>query len=428
MSVERWAARGLGRLVVAAMILLMVVGCTAARRAGPPTATIGEAPGDPAASPPPTGASMPPTGADGSGGPAPSAAALPFAGAGVDPRGLRLAGTVATGMTTPWGLAFLPDGSALVSQRDDGRILLVRPPAGGSGPDPAQSAVIDLGTAPGVRHSGEGGLLGLAVGPAFADDRLVYAYLTTASDNRIVRMELAPGAQTGALDPAASAWGPPQVLVSGIARGEIHNGGRLAFGPDGMLYASTGDASDRPDAQDPGSLNGKILRLSPDGAPAPGNPDPASPVYSLGHRNVQGLAFDADGRLWASEFGQDAWDELNLIVPGGNYGWPIVEGIAGDPRFRDPIAQWRTAVASPSGLAIIGDAAVLAGLRGERLWVVPLAGGAQAGDPIALLEGELGRLRTVALAPDGSVWVMTGNTDGRGRPRPQDDRIVRLTP
>jgi glucose/arabinose dehydrogenase len=310
-------------------------------------------------------------------------------------------------LDVPWGLAFLPDGTALVSLRDQERIIAIR-----------DGVVTDLGSVPDVVAGGEGGLLGLAVSPTFEQDRSVYAYLTTDGDNRIVRMTL-PEDLAG--------LGAPEVVLSGIARAGNHDGGRLVFGPDGMLYASTGDAANRPSAQDPASLNGKILRLTPQGAPAPGNPDPASVVYSLGHRNVEGLAFDANGRLWASEFGQDTWDELNLIQPGGNYGWPEVEGAAGDPRFIDPVAQWPTSEASPSGLAIIGDAAVLAGLRGQQLWVVPINASGLAGEPVALLTGQYGRLRTVALAPDGSVWLFTNNTDGRGNPAADDDKILRLT-
>jgi glucose/arabinose dehydrogenase len=310
--------------------------------------------------------------------------------------------TVVTGLKSPWGLAFLPDGSALVSQRNDGTILQV-----------ADGAARAVGIVPGVVHEGEGGLLGLAVAPTFASDHWLYAYLSTADDNRIVRMRY---------DDAGSRLGAPEPLLTGIPMDVAHNGGRLTFGPDGMLYASTGDAVGRGNPQDVESLGGKILRLAPDGSIPADNPFPGSPVWSLGHRNVQGLAFDANGQLWATEFGQDTWDELNRIEPGKNYGWPIVEGRAKDPRFVDPVQQWEPKDASPSGLAIADNTAYVASLRGERLWQVPLSGG----KPTALFAFELGRLRTVAVAPDGSLWVMTNNTDGRGVPFPDDDRIVRL--
>jgi glucose/arabinose dehydrogenase len=316
----------------------------------------------------------------------------------------QVTSTVATGLTAPWGIAFLPDGSALVSERDSARIKRI---AGG--------VVTTIGTVPGVRHGGEGGLLGIAVASTFSSDRYVYAYLTSSTDNRVVRMRYDTG------------LGTPQVLVSGIPRATIHNGGRLAFGPDGMLYIATGDAGQTGNSQNLSSLGGKILRVTPTGAAAPGNPTAGSRVYSRGHRNVQGLAFDSGNRLWASEFGQNTWDELNRIQAGGNYGWPIVEGTSGNPAYVNPIAQWSPANASPSGVAFARNTVWLAALRGQRLWAVPVLNGAADGNPVAFFNGTYGRLRHVATAPDGSLWLMTGNTDGRGTPRPGDDRILRLT-
>jgi glucose/arabinose dehydrogenase len=192
-----------------------------------------------------------------------------------------------------------------------------------------------------------------------------------------------------------------------------------------MLYAGTGETwVTREIAQDRRSLGGKILRITPEGRPAPGNPFPGSLVYSLGHRNVQGLAWDARGRLYASEIGQDQKDELNLIEPGGNYGWPVVEGVGNDPRFVDPIATWAPAEATPSGIAIVGERIYLACLRGQRLYRIGLDGrGARS-----LLVGDYGRLRAVAAAPDGSIWALTSNRDNRGSPAADDDRILRLTP
>jgi glucose/arabinose dehydrogenase len=309
---------------------------------------------------------------------------------------------VASGLEAPWGLAFLPDGDALVSERDRGRILQVGPGA----------QAREVATVPGVAAGGEGGLLGLAVSPAFERDRLVYAYFSAQGDNRIVRFRLGGG--------------PVEVLREGIPRAGIHNGGRIAFGPDGMLYAGTGDAAERGNAQDPGSLGGKILRLRPDGGVPADNPDPGSPVWSLGHRNVQGLAWDADGRLFATEFGQNRVDEINRIEPGGNYGWPEVEGTGGGERYRDPLVTWPTAQASPSGAAIAGDRLYVAALRGERLWTVPLDGSGGTGQPAAVLAGSYGRLRHAAVAADGALWVLTSNRDGRGDPAPDDDRVLRF--
>ena len=174
------------------------------------------------------------------------------------------------------------------------------------------------------------------------------------------------------------------------------------------------------------ALGGKILRIRRDGSIPADNPFPSSPVWSYGHRNVQGLAFDSTGQLWATEFGQNTWDELNKVVRGGNHGWPEVEGRGGRDGFVDPQVVWPTADASPSGLAIVDDVAYMGALRGVRLWQVPLNGGV-AGPPVALLEGTLGRLRTVVVAPDGGgLWITTSNTDGRGSPRQGDDHVVRV--
>jgi glucose/arabinose dehydrogenase len=332
-----------------------------------------------------------------------SAAASAPPSAAAAPRGkpdLSAPQTIATGLEVPWGLGFLPDGSALVSERDSGDILQI--PSGGG--DPRRVYHID-----GVSAVGEGGLLGVAVDPEYAQNKYVYAYFTAADDNRIVRFRLTDDR--------------PQVIFDGIDSASNHNGGRIAFGPDGMLYVGTGDAADREVSQDPRDPNGKILRITRDGKPAPGNPDPGSPVWSLGHRNVQGLAWSADGTMYGIEFGQNRWDEVNVIEPGKNYGWPEVEGRGGGTRYVNPIVQWGTDEASPSGAAVVGDTLYVAGLRGERLWTVPLAGG---GRPKAEFTERYGRLRTVEVAPDGALWLTTSNHDGRGDPRNGDDRILRF--
>ncbi|MFC4112626.1 PQQ-dependent sugar dehydrogenase [Nonomuraea zeae] len=311
-----------------------------------------------------------------------------------------------TGLQVPWGLAFLPDGSALVSERNTGRILQVRP-----GQTPVQVATVS-----GVSASGESGLLGIAVSPTYAQDGWVYAYFTsTSGDNRLIRLQLsAPQTQT--------------VLFSGVPSATIHDGGRIAFGPDGMLYLGTGDASNTANAQNLNSPAGKILRMTPTGGIPSGNPFSGSRVWSYGHRNVQGLAWDAQGRMYASEFGQNTWDEINQIVAGGNYGWPTCEGSCGNTSFRSPIVTWTTAEASPSGLAYANNTLFAAALRGTRLWTVPLTGSGTAGTPVAELQSAYGRLRAVAAGPDGWLWVTTSNRDGRGTPVAQDDRIIRIPP
>lgn len=306
-------------------------------------------------------------------------------------------------LRVPWGVAFLPGGDALVSERTTGRIMRV-PENGGRA-----KAVMRV---PGVdTDAGEGGLLGIAVSKNYAKDKLVYAYYTTSRDNRIARFKLGQR---------------PRVIFSGIEASSIHNGGRLAFGPDGKLYAGTGDAGDTSNAQNRRSPNGKILRLNPSGSIPRDNPFRGSPVWSLGHRNVQGLAFDRAGRLWAPEFGQSTFDEVNLIAKGKNYGWPEVEGRGtGGGRFVSPKVVWRTSESSPSGAAIVGSNLYVGALAGRRLWKVPLDG-ASAGTPKKLLDGDFGRLRSPAAAPDGSLWVTTSNRDGRGSPTDDDDRILRL--
>lgn len=325
---------------------------------------------------------------------------------------VTVTGEVAKGLESPWGVAPLPDGDLLVASRDKGTISRVEVGTG---------KVTPIGEVPGVAPGGEGGLLGLALSPGFASDRMVYAYFTTESDNRIARMRYDehrdPGQQLGA----------PDTVFRGIPKGLVHNGGRIAFGPDKMLYAGTGETGDTGLAQDKKSLGGKILRMTPDGDPVHGNPEADSVVYSYGHRNVQGLAWDKDKRLWAAEFGQNTWDELNLIEPGGNYGWPEAEGKAGKPGLRDPVAVWKTDEASPSGIAVAQGSVWMAALRGERLWRIPLAGATLVAEPEAFLEGKYGRLRTVVSLGGDRLLLVTSETDGRGSPEAGDDRILTLT-
>ncbi|WP_149825277.1 PQQ-dependent sugar dehydrogenase [Streptomyces tailanensis] len=324
---------------------------------------------------------------------------------------VKVVRTVTEDLNTPWGLAPLPEGGLLVSSRDEATISRIAPETGEK---------TELGEVPGVAPAGEGGLMGLAVSPDYASDHMLYAYFTSESDNRIVRMLYDPE------KPEGEQLGAPDTILRGIPKGTNHNGGRIAFGPDQMLYASTGERYEGPLAQDKKSLGGKILRITPDGEPAPGNPFDNSPVYSYGHRNVQGLAWDGKQRLWASEFGQNTWDELNQIQPGGNYGWPEVEGKGGESGFIDPVAVWGTDEASPSGIAMAEGSVWMAGLKGERLWRIPLDGTKASADPQAFLEGDYGRLRTVVSAGGNKLWLVTSETDGRGSPENGDDKILEL--
>ncbi|KIF67821.1 glucose sorbosone dehydrogenase [Streptomyces sp. AcH 505] len=375
---------------LAAAALLVVTGCSSDDGPGPLGGR--SAPSGPATSSAPAGVT-------------PSASLPPAKGT------VRVVSTLAEGLKSPWGLAELPEGDLLVSSRDEGTITRV---------DAESGKKTVIGSVPGVAPAGEGGLLGIALSPTYASDHMVYAFFTTESDNRIARMLY------DEKKPADEQLGSPDTILRGIPKGNIHNGGRIAFGPDKMLYAGTGETGDRGLGQDLKSLAGKILRMTPDGRPAPGNPYPNSLVYSPGHRNVQGLAWDADNRLWASEFGQDTWDELNLIEPGKNYGWPVVEGKAHKAGYVDPVVQWRTSEASPSGIAYAEGSIWMAGLRGERLWRVPLDGRESEAPAQAFLEGKYGRLRTVLSAGGDKVWLVTSETDTRGTPQPGDDKILQL--
>ncbi|HEY5822704.1 MAG TPA: PQQ-dependent sugar dehydrogenase [Propionibacteriaceae bacterium] len=308
---------------------------------------------------------------------------------------------LASGLVSPWGLVSLPDGTTLVSERDSREIVHLD--------GTRQTTVATLAD---VEPAGEGGLLGLAASP---DATAIYAYFTAERDNRI----------------AAMSWdgmvlGEPRVILAGIPKGTRHNGGRIVIGSDGDLYVGTGDSGDEQLAQDTASLGGKILRITDEGRPAEGNPF-GNEVYSYGHRNVQGLAFDDEDRLWASEFGDQTWDELNLIARGANYGWPLAEGSGNTPDLVNPKVVWPTSEASPSGLAYWKGSLWMAALQGERLWQIPVDD-TTTGKPQAHLAGAYGRLRSVTVAQDGgSLLLSASNTDGRADPANGDDRLLRLT-
>lgn len=315
----------------------------------------------------------------------------------------RKESVVAEGLGVPWGIAFLSTGEALVSLRDEARIVRV-----------GRDGVRTVGDVPGVVPAaglGEGGLLGLAVPPG--DDSVVYAFHTSGSDDRVVRMSYSRGR-----------LGRPEPVLAGIPTSTHHHGGRLLFDGRGRLFVSTGDAEQRELAQDRDSLAGKVLRVDRDGRPVDGNPF-GNHTWTYGHRNVEGLALDASGRLWATEFGDKAADELNLLQRGGNYGWPQVEGEGGGDGLVDPKVTWGTSECSPAGLAITRSTAFLGALQGRCLFSVPLRG-ERAGRPRRHLD-DGDRVRSVAVAPDGALWVTTSNTDGRREPARGDDRIWRVT-
>lgn len=356
----------------------------------------------------------------------PSASPPPSSGATGGP--VQPVGTptvLAKGLAAPWSVVRLASGSALISERDSGTVQELE----------RDGTLRKVGQVDGVLHRGEGGLLGIEIAgrerveqgataeetATRGDETWLYAYLTTASDNRIVRMPLLGGAGDYSL-------GAQQNILTGLRKANNHDGGRIKIGPDDMLYATVGDAAQTANAQDPASLNGKILRMTLTGAVPADNPTPGSLVYSMGHRNPQGLAWDASGQLWASEFGQDTWDELNRIEPGGNYGWPTVEGIAKKAGFIDPVYQWTTSEASPSGLAWVSGTFFMAALRGARLWAIyPAAPGSTAPlRAVGYFENDYGRIRDAVPGPDGTLWILTNNTDGRGTPRDGDDRLLQV--
>ncbi|MGA8847346.1 MAG: PQQ-dependent sugar dehydrogenase [Nocardioides sp.] len=316
------------------------------------------------------------------------------------------ADSLVTGLNSPWGLVPLDDGSLLIGSRNTGEISVLAPGVA----SPTVLASLD------VRAEGESGLLGLTITD---DESTLFVYFTTEVDSRVAAMSW-----------DGTTLGEPQVIVQGIPGGEtFHQGGALALGPDGHLYVATGDNGEPGSAQDLDSLSGKVLRYTLDGAAAPDNPFDSA-VYSFGHRNVEGLTFDDRGRLWVSEFGQNLWDEVNLVEPGANYGWPEVEGSGGGADFVDPKAVWRTEDASPSGITYWRGSLWMAALRGQTLWEIPLVGpdGAEAGTPVPHLAGEYGRLRNVVVETGGAALVLaTSNTDGRGEPVADDDRLLQVS-
>ncbi|ONI85065.1 hypothetical protein ALI22I_32030 [Saccharothrix sp. ALI-22-I] len=303
--------------------------------------------------------------------------------------------TLQTGTDVPWGVAFLPDGSALVSERE--KFTLYR-----LSPDGKRT---NVGKVPGAQGTnGEGGVLGVEVSPTFATDGYVFIYHTASGGNQLVRAKLSGNALSG--------W---TTLLGGVPKNRYHNGGRLRFSPDGKhLFISTGDAQNGNNAQNMNNNAGKILRINPDGSIPSDNPFPGKAIWSYGHRNVQGLDFDSKGRLWASEFGNSSQDEVNLIQRGGNFGWPACEGTSGSCGGTvAPKKTWSTSSASPSGLTVINDHVFVATTAGQRIYRLRIDGNSNLVEQQIYFQGSYGRLRTVEVDHDGDIWLTT-STDKDG--------------
>jgi glucose/arabinose dehydrogenase len=300
---------------------------------------------------------------------------------------------VASGLAVPTGLALLPDGSAIVGERDTGRLLRVFPDRA-----PAR----ELMTVPGIDTAGDGGLLGLAVSPTYLEDGLIYAYVSTAADNRVVRFPLG---------------GTPNPVFTGIPRGELHNGGGLLFTPEGHLLVGTGDTGNPSLAADPNSWSGKVLEIDVFGAPVG-----STPIYSRGHRDVTALCQAAEGPLYGTDDSVDGADEVNLLVQGRDYGPGAVQGTA-------PLAEVPGAEGGLGGCAAAGNGLFLGALDGKRIHALALDGsGTVVGDPEQFLVDEYGRLRTLVLDTEGALWITTSNRDGIGVPAADDDKVLRIMP
>ena len=325
--------------------------------------------------------------------------------------------TLATGLQIPWSLAFTPDGRLLVTERP-GRVRVVQ-----NGALLAEPAL----TLTDVFTTGESGILGLAVHPQFASNRFVYlTYTASGPDGPVARLMR--------FRETANRLAEGVVLLDDVPAANIHNGSRVKFGPDGLLYVTFGDVATPSVAQDAASLNGKVLRLTDDGLSAPGNRF-ASPVYSLGHRNPQGIDWHpVTGELWETEHGQTHNDEINVIDSGANYGWPTIEAAETRPDMVAPIVFFVPAVA-PSGAAFYRGTAIpafanqlfVATLRGMALLRLTVDGRRVTAQE-RLLENRYGRLRDVVSGPDGYLYVCTSNRDGRTTPVAEDDRLLRIVP
>jgi glucose/arabinose dehydrogenase len=332
-------------------------------------------------------------------GPPTDSAPPPAPGQPADPGSGQQAGdpnVVATGLNVPTGLVVLPDGTAMVAERETGRILQVYPDRA-----PAR----ELMTVPGIDFGGDGGLLNLALSPTFAEDGLIYAYVSTATDNRVVRFPIG---------------GTPNPVLVGIPRGETHNGGGLLFGSDGTLYVGTGDTGNPALAQDPASLAGKVLHVDVFGQPVNG-----ALVHAGGLEDVTSLCLGGDQTtLFATDESAAGDDELDAIAVGRDYGWPTATADSVEPVVTVPSAD-----GGPGGCAASGSTFFLGMLEGQKVAIVTLDNhGDVVDEPQEFLKGTYGRLRSVAVDQQGGLWITTSNRDGLGTPKEGDDKVLRVVP
>jgi glucose/arabinose dehydrogenase len=322
----------------------------------------------------------------------------------------KSAEVVVQNLSIPWELVFLPEREMLVTERA-GKLLRIG----------VDKKVIEIS---GVAHRGEGGLLGLTLHPKFKENKYIYIYLTTLNGSKLAnRVERYVLNGTSLSDRV--------VIIENIPGANYHDGGRIAFGPDGMLYITTGDAGDTNNSQNKNSLAGKILRVTDDGKIPSDNPF-GTAVYSYGNRNVQGIAWDKTGQMWATEHGRSGvlsgYDEVNKIIKGENYGWPDIqgdetkEGMITPSIHSGPKDTW-----APSGMTYFKDRLLFAGLRGQAVYSAKVSNGKIAGLQ-TFFKKEYGRLRTVVLGPDGMLYILTNNRDSLGKPIPSDDRIIKIDP
>lgn len=318
---------------------------------------------------------------------------------------------VASNLKVPWEVAFLPTGEILVTERA-GRLLKI------------DKDTKTIKTIEEVRHQGEGGLLGMALHPNFKNNNFIYLYYTTTINNQVSNTVERYILKNDILT-------DKKVLINNIKGSNNHDGGRMAFGPDGYLYIATGDAEDSSLAQDKISLNGKILRVDADGNIPADNPF-GNEVYSLGHRNPQGLSWDNSKNLWISEHGpsglQTGNDEINLITKGGNYGWPTIKGTQTATGLITPVLEsGKSDTWAPSGMAFYDGSLYFSGLRGSALYKAKIKSSNQL-ELTTHFKQQYGRIRAVILGPDNFLYITTSNTDGRGKPKTGDDKIIKIDP